>query len=273
MTRFAGGDDVTPTPGKRTKAAEKQSPGKRGTTSVRRERTERAAATVRSRSVRKQSTASPAPPRTTGKRTGRRPGVSGSRQAIIDAARAKFAERGYEGATIRSIAHDAGVDAALIHHFFETKEGVFSAAMRDAFDVDGLIGGVVEPGVNGLGERIVRMFLGMWDASPSRDAMLGMIRSSVSHPDAAKLLRGVLGTDLVGRITKEAGLPDAELRAALIGSQLVGLAMTRYVVEVPTLLSLGNESMVHAIAPTVQRYLVDAVPEVKTSRRRPRRAS
>jgi AcrR family transcriptional regulator len=264
---------VTPTPGKRTKAAERQSPGKRGTTSVRRERTDRTTAAVRSRSTRKQSTSSSAPPRTTGKRTGRRPGVSGSRQAIIDAARAKFAERGYEGATIRSIAHDAGVDAALIHHFFETKEGVFSAAMRDAFDVDGLVTGVVEPGISGLGERIVRMFLGIWDTSPSRDAMLGMIRSSVSHPDAAKLLRGVLGTDLVGRITKEAGLPDAELRAALIGSQLVGLAMTRYVVEVSSLLALNKESLVEAIAPTVQHYLVGDVPEVKSTRRAAARRS
>lgn len=208
------------------------------------------------------------------KRTGRRPGVSGSRQDIIDAARSKFAERGYEGATIRSIAMDAGVDAALIHHFFETKEGVFAAAMQDAFHPGELLPDVLEPGIDGLGERLVRMFLDLWDTQPTRDALLAIIRSAVSHPDAARLLRGFVSTELIGRVAHALDRPEPDLRAALVGSQLVGLALMRYIVGVEPVASLDKEQLVRIVAPTVQHYLADDLPDLeRPARRRPRRVS
>ena len=263
---------MTPTPGKRSRVAEKPQPAKRTSAVARREVAEPAAvAPTRSR-TRKQAAAPAAAAvvPVVGKRTGRRPGVSGSRQAIIDAARAKFAERGYEGATIRAIAHEAGVDAALIHHFFETKEGVFAAAMQNAFHPGDLLPPVLEPGIDGLGERLVRMFLDLWDSSPSRDALLAIVRSAVSHPDAAALLRSFVSNELLGQVAKAIDRPDPELRTSLVSSQLIGFAFLRYVVGIEPLASLDKEQIVRLIAPTVQRYLADDLPEIGKPARRSR---
>ncbi|MFL6139181.1 MAG: TetR family transcriptional regulator [Frankiaceae bacterium] len=271
---------MTPTPGKRSKAADKVQPPAKRASGARGAPGAGAGATARHRgTARKASAAAAAAPAVppvvpVGKRTGRRPGVSGSRQAIIDAARAKFAERGYEGATIRSIAHEAGVDAALIHHFFDTKEGVFAAAMQNAFHPADLLPEVLEPGIDGLGERLVRMFLDLWDVAPTRDTLQAIIRSAVSHPDAARLLREFVSTELLGRVAHEIDRSEPDLRAALVGSQLVGFALMRYIVGVEPLASLGKEQAVQIIAPTIQHYLADDLPEVtKPSRRRTRRVS
>jgi AcrR family transcriptional regulator len=276
---------VTPSPsaGKRSKATDKAPSSSKRAVAARAATSAAGAATRRRAATRKGSgtaataaAAAPAMPPMVpvGKRTGRRPGISGSKQAIIDAARAKFAERGYEGATIRSIAHEAGVDAALIHHFFATKEGVFTAAMENAFQPDDLLPGVLEPGIDGLGERLVRMFLDLWDQAPARETLQAIIRSAVSHPDAARLLRELISTQLVGRVTRHIGRSEPDLRAALIGSQLVGFALMRYIVGVEPLASLGKEQVVQIVAPTIQRYLVDDLPAVaKPARRRSRRVS
>lgn len=196
-----------------------------------------------------------APSASARRRTGRRPGDSGSRQSILVAARTEFARRGYEATTIRGIARNANVDPALVHHFFLSKEGVFAAAMQEAFALADLLPEILEPGPDGLGERLVRLFVARWEDSGEDNPLLGIIRSAMSYEESARMLREFVGADVLGRLTAAIELPAAELRAGLVGTELVGLAVMRYVVRVPPLAGLPPEAVVAAVGPTVQRYL------------------
>lgn len=200
-------------------------------------------------------------------RTGRRPGTGGTRERILAAARSDFARAGYEGATIRGIAAEAKVDPALVLHYFESKEGAFRAAVEFPVDPAEFIPKLLAPGLEGLGERLVRFFVDTWD-SPAGRPLLGLIRSVVGNEDAAALLREFVRRQVLGRIARAVELDQPELRATLAASQLIGLAMIRYVVKVEPLASAGNDEVVAWLGPTVQRYLTD--PDV-AKRRKPSR--
>lgn len=188
-------------------------------------------------------------------RTGRRPGHSGAREAILDAAREAFAEHGFEAASLRSIARRAGVDPALVHHYFGTKDGLFAAAMELPIDVEEALPALIAPGVEGLGERLVRFYLGVWEAPETRDRFLAVVRGAVTHEASAAMLRGFITRQILSRVAAAVEAPDPQLRASLVGSQLVGLSMVRYVVRVEPLASADAETVVAAVAPTIQRYL------------------
>ena len=188
-------------------------------------------------------------------RTGRRAGESGSKGAILEAARATFSDRGYDGATVRDIARRAEVDPALVHHFYGTKEQLFAAAMQLPVDPTIAIPLLLEPGVAGLGERLVRFFLGLCEAGGAHSPFLALLRGAASHERSAAMLRGFITRAVLGRIAASLDRPDAELRVTLVGSQLVGLAMVRYVVRVEPLASAEHDTVVAALAPTLQRYL------------------
>lgn len=188
-------------------------------------------------------------------RTGRRPGASGTREAILDAARESFGERGYSDTSVRAVAARAGVDAALVHHYFGTKDGLFSAAIEPPFDPAAVAPALLEPGLDGLGERLVRFFLQVWDEPASRARIQGMLRSALNQEAAAALLREFVTRQLLGRVAAAVDAPDAELRASFAGTQLVGLGMLRYIVRVEPLASADPEVVVAVIAPTIQRYL------------------
>jgi AcrR family transcriptional regulator len=188
-------------------------------------------------------------------RTGRRPGASGSREAILDAARTAFGERGYNDASVRDIACRAGVDAALVHHFYGTKEQLFVAAMRLPVDPAASIPALLEGGVVGLGERLVGFFLSAAEAGGEQNALLALLRSAASHERSAAMVREFVTKAVLGPLATSLDMPDPDLRATLVGSQLIGLAMIRYVVGVEPLASADREKIVAAVAPTIQRYL------------------
>jgi AcrR family transcriptional regulator len=199
------------------------------------------------------------------RRTGRRPGPSGTQDDIVAAARKLFAEYGYRGATMRAIAREANVDAALIHHFFTSKEGVFAAAMEDAFPAPEAIDQVVGAGPEGLSERLVRFFLSLWERPDTREPMLAVLRSAVSYEEAARLLNEFISERVLGRIVRGIDRPDPPMRANLIGSQLVGLAMIRYVIKVEPVASASVEALVGALVPTIDRYLSGPIGPVSES--------
>ena len=202
-------------------------------------------------------------------RTGRRPAAGGTRDRILAAARTDFGKGGYDGTTIRGIAAQAKVDPALVMHYFESKDGVFRAAVKFPVDPAEFIPRLLAPGLVGLGERLVRVFVETWD-SPAGSPLLGLIRSVVGNEDAAALLREFVTREVLGRIARALELDQPQLRAALVASQLVGLAMMRYVVKVEPLASARTEELVAWLGPTLQRYLTD--PKVtKNSRGRARR--
>jgi AcrR family transcriptional regulator len=189
-------------------------------------------------------------------RTGRRPGNQGTREAILDAALRAFGEKGFDGASIRYIATGAGVDPALVHHYFGTKDQLFRATMRIPFDPSEIIPQVAAGGIDGAGERLVRMFLTVWD-SPAGAAAAALLRSAVQHDWTARLLREFLTTQILRRAMAHFKLDPAEapLRVSLVASQMAGLAMTRYIIKIEPLASAPPETVVKAIAPTIQRYI------------------
>ncbi|MGC4788962.1 TetR family transcriptional regulator [Micromonospora sp. DT178] len=197
------------------------------------------------------------------RRTGRRPGNPDTRQAILDAARAAFAERGFDGASIRAVAAAARVDPALVHHYFGSKDRLFLAAMHAPVDPAELLPSVLAGDRAGLGERLVRTFLGVWD-SPAGTAGVALLRSAVSNEWTARLLREFLVTQVLRRVLDQLDADPAELplRGSLVASQLIGLAMMRHVVRLEPVASAAPETLVAAVGPTVQRYLTGDLAEV-----------
>jgi AcrR family transcriptional regulator len=188
-------------------------------------------------------------------RTGRRPGPTRTREAILDAARNQFAANGYEATTIRAVARDAGVDPALVHRFFGSKNELFGAAMALVVSPSALVARLLADGLEGIGERLVLAIVSLLDTPGAFAPFLALIRGAVSNEQAATMLREFLTREVLGRLATAAA-PDApELRASLAGSQVVGLAMARYVVRVPPLADAEPAVIAAAVGPTIQRYL------------------
>jgi AcrR family transcriptional regulator len=194
------------------------------------------------------------------RRSGRRPGNPDTRETILTAARRIFAEKGFDKASIRAIATDAGVDPALVHHYFGTKDKLFLATMNAPIDPSVLIPQALDGPLEEAGERLIRMMLNVWD-SPAGAAAVGLLRSALSNDWTARLMREFVITQVLRRAVT-ALVPDpaeVELRTALVASQISGLAVTRYVLKVEPVASAPVEVLVAAIGPTVQRYLTGDV--------------
>ena len=177
------------------------------------------------------------------KRSGRRPGPTTTREAIAEAARRQFAELGYDRATMRGIAGEAGVDAALVVRFYGSKDALFQEVMA------------LPPAVSEAFAGLAEVIVGMLENPRSRSIVVGRIRSASSHPDAAALVRETVTRDL-GRLVAAVTDDEPENRAVLVGSQVVGLALARHVVRVEPLASLPAADVIDYIAPVFQHYLV-----------------
>jgi AcrR family transcriptional regulator len=190
-----------------------------------------------------------------GRRTGRRPGSSGTREAIAEAARRRFAELGYERTTIRTIAGDAGVDPALVLRFFGSKQQLFLSVMALPFEPEEVFPEILAGRRSGAGLRLARFAVGVLEDPRGRSVITGILRAAASEPEAARMVRDLVAGRIVAAISESLGVEDARLRANLVASQIVGLAMSRYIVRVEPLASLPPEAVVEAIAPNLQRYL------------------
>jgi AcrR family transcriptional regulator len=197
----------------------------------------------------------------TGRRTGRRPGKQDTRRQILTAARASFAERGYDRATIRHIAAGAGVDPALVHHYYGTKEDLFRATIDAPIDPAVMVPRVLQGDRDHLGERLVRTFLGIWDDPDTGPAIRAMVRSAVGNEMSAGLLREFFATQIVRRVAGELGADEpperSAMRASLVASQMFGLALARYIIGLEPLATMSIDALVPLVAPTIQRYLTD----------------
>ncbi|WP_246564078.1 TetR family transcriptional regulator [Streptomyces roseirectus] len=175
---------------------------------------------------------------------------------MLAVAREEFSERGYEKTSVRGIAKAAGVDSALVHHYFGTKEQVFAAAVEDAVAPalnapDVLADGPFEE----TGERFARFVFGVWENPTTRTPLLAILRSAVTNETAAAVFRSLIASQLLFRVAARVDLPDAELRAELAAAQLVGCALLRYVVKVEPLASADIEQLIARVAPVVQGHL------------------
>jgi AcrR family transcriptional regulator len=191
------------------------------------------------------------------KRRGRRPGQSETREGIAQAARRQFAEVGYDRTTIRSVAADAGVDPALVIHYFGSKQQLFLAVVELPFPPEDVLPQLLDGPRASVGERLARFVLGVLEDPDARAKWTGMIRAAASEPEAARMLRELLERRVFGPLAAALGSDDAALRANLVGSQVVGLVMARSIVAVEPIASTRVETIASAIAPTLQRYLVE----------------
>lgn len=190
---------------------------------------------------------------------GRRPGSPDTRAAILEAARARFADCGFRATTIRAVAADAGVDAALVHHYFGTKDDLFLAAMELPVDPRRLLAPVLAGGVEGAAERFLHVFLSVWDDPELQPALLAVARG-VMEPGRTRLLSEGFLPVVVQPIAEAMGVDRPEHRMPLVASQMMGLVLVRYVLRVEPLASMPAALVVATLAPTIQRYLAEPLP-------------
>ncbi len=191
------------------------------------------------------------------RRSGRRRGESGAREDIAVAAARLFAERGFDRTSLRAIAAEAGVDPALVTHYFGSKQRLFVEVTELPLDPSLVVAQVMEGPREDAGRRLAHLILGVLESPEGRGRVTGLVRSAASEPEAAAMLRTLLETRLVGPVAAALGSDRAELRATLVGSQMVGLVMARYVVGVQPLASADADEIAAAIAPVVQYYLTE----------------
>jgi len=190
------------------------------------------------------------------KALGRRPGKSGTREAIAAAAQKQFAERGYDRATIRAIAADADVDPALVSHYFGTKQELFAAVTDLPWGLDEAMPWIIDGPRSKIGARFSQFFVGVLEDTESRRIIVSLVRAAASEPQAARLVRELVSERVLRPIADALESDQPELRAGLINSQMVGIVMPRYIVGLEPIASLPPDELARAIAPNIQRYLV-----------------
>ncbi|RDI42648.1 TetR/AcrR family transcriptional regulator [Nocardia mexicana] len=178
----------------------------------------------------------------------------GTRAAILDAARRRFAEDGFRKATIRAIAADAGIDPSMVMRYYGNKEGLFDAAL----DVDLSLPDLAGADPDSLGELLARRFIELWDSSPGNEILLTLLRSSVTDDAVVERLQQVFAHQLTPVVLRIGDPADAPRRAGLIASQVLGLALCRYVLRLPPVVALTRAQIVADVGPTLQRYLTSA---------------
>ncbi|WP_420843913.1 TetR/AcrR family transcriptional regulator [Lentzea albidocapillata] len=189
------------------------------------------------------------------KRRGRRAAGEDTKAALVAAAREVFVEKGYDGATVRAIAAKAGVDAAMVNHWFGGKEGLFAqSVLQLPFDPAEILKRILDGPAEEAGERIVRTFVTVWDATGG-GTFAALIRSVTSQPEVAGALKSFLINAIFKNVLTALDAEQHELRATLCATQMVGLGIVRYVVQFEPLASTDLETVVRTVAPNLQRYL------------------
>ena len=185
---------------------------------------------------------------------GRRPGAPDPRAEVLAAARTSFAEKGFRGTTIRAVAASAGVDPALVHHYFGTKDDLFVAALEMPVDPRAVLAPVVAAGPDGAGERLLRTFLSVWDDPDIQVRLLAVVRSVLNEDDGRLLKDGfipVVVSPVLAQLVKD----RPEVRVPLVASQVLGLIVTRYLLALPPMAEMSADDVVARIGPVLQHYL------------------
>ncbi|PBA72475.1 TetR/AcrR family transcriptional regulator [Mycobacterium avium] len=198
---------------------------------------------------------------TTRRRRGRPAGSSGSRERILASARELFARNGIRNTSIRAVAAAAGVDSALVHHYFGTKEKLFAAAVQIPIDPMQVIGPLREVPVDDLGYALPSMLLPLWDSEVGA-AFIATLRSILAGEEISlfrTFIQDVIGVEVGPRVDNPAG--SGVIRIQFVASQLVGVVMARYILELEPFASLPPEQIAATIAPNLQRYLTGDLPD------------
>lgn len=193
-------------------------------------------------------------------RPGRRPGKSDTRTQILESARRAFSQNGFARTTVRAIATEAQVDPALIHHYFGSKEQLFTAAIALPLDPKKVLAPVHSSTSDELGTSLLTAVLGVWE-SEHQAAILAAFRSAISGEGTRLIqsfLLNIVLRDIIPRVDSPAG--SGIIRAELVASQIAGLLVTRYILELEPLKSVSVDALVPLVAPNLQRYLTGELP-------------
>ncbi len=195
-----------------------------------------------------------------GRRSGRRAGSPDTRGSILNAARECFARSGFARCTVREIATRAGVDPALIHHYFGSKRQLFLAAVRVPIDPGPVVTAVLQGPAGTLGRRLAAAIVGAWE-SPAQPALVAAVRSALADPGLKTQVQEFLTGQVIGPVLRAAGCPPAErrLRGSLLASQVMGLLLSRYVLEIEPVASLPASELIPHVGATLQRYLTGSL--------------
>lgn len=195
------------------------------------------------------------------RRPGRPAGSSGTREKILNSARELFARNGIRNTSIRAVAAAAGVDSALVHHYFGTKEQLFAAAVHIPVDPMDVIGPLREVPVEELGYQIPSMLLPLWDSEIGA-AFIATLRSILAGSEInlfRAFIQDVIAVEIGSRVDDPPG--SGTIRIQFVASQLVGVVMARYILQLEPFASLPPERIARTIAPNLQRYLTGDLPE------------
>jgi AcrR family transcriptional regulator len=189
-------------------------------------------------------------------RAGRRPGNQDTRGTILAAARQSFAAKGFAGSSVRGIAAEAGVDAALVHHYFGTKQDLFLATVELPVPLPAIFQSLVDEGFEDLGPRLIDTALGIWESN-ARAALVAGLRSILADAEMSRSMREFATTEMIGLVLNAYNLPqeEAEVRTGLVASHLLGLFTGRYLLELPALVHPTRAELVAAVGPVLQNYL------------------
>lgn len=174
---------------------------------------------------------------------------------VLEAARAAYARRGYVETTVKGVAAAAGVAPDVVRRYYANREALFAAAMRLPVDPATSIAQLLAPGIDGLGERMVRVTLRMLDDPETRDQLADMVRMGAGANKATASLREFLESAVVDRVVTFLGVPDARMRVTLATSYLLGIATSRYVLQLEPLASATEDEVVAMVAPAIQAAL------------------
>jgi AcrR family transcriptional regulator len=194
------------------------------------------------------------------KRPGRPRGQSDTREKILLSARELFARNGFDRTSVRSIASAAGVDAALVHHYFGTKQQLFAAAIHIPIDPMQVLGPMRETPVAELGWKLPALLLPLWD-SELGSGFIATLRSLLAGEDVSlvrSFLQEVISVEVGRRVDEPPG--SGRVRVQFVASQLVGVVMARYILELEPFASLPIEQIAETIAPNLQHYLTGDLP-------------
>lgn len=174
-----------------------------------------------------------------------------TRAAILKAAQELFANQGYERTTVRDVAARAAIDPAMVMRYFGSKEGLFARAT--AFDLE--LPDLTQVARARIGATLVAHFLEIWEGSRSNGSLISLLRAAASSDDAAAAIRTIFGGQVVPMLARVVPPAELPMRASLVATQIMGLAVTRYVLKVPPVVALDREQIVRQLGPTMQRYV------------------
>lgn len=177
------------------------------------------------------------------------------RRSVLDAARAAYAARGFLGTTMKGVAAAAGVAPEVVRRYYDSREELFAAAMRLPYEPGVAVAALLAPGMDGIGERLVRITLRTFAEPETLEQLQALLRAGSGAAGAATGLREFLEVAVVDRVASALGVPDARMRVTLATSYLVGVAASRYVLKLEPLASADDEEVVRLVGPVVQAAL------------------